>query len=193
MASNNFSVIFDACVLYPAPLRDFLMHLASGSGLFKARWTDDIHDEWIRSVLMDRPDLNLKQFSRTRELMNKAVPDSLIEKDQYRDLISSINLPDENDRHVVAAAIASRADLIITFNLSDFPAKDLAKYQIEACHPDAFVSDLLSLDEGTVWHCLERQRKSLKNPALTMNQVLENLFDNGLKKSVVHLRQSMGR
>jgi hypothetical protein len=65
----NFTALYDACVLFPAPLRDLLMQLAL-SDLFRARWTDQIHDEWIRNVLKTRPDLSLNQLSRTKELMN---------------------------------------------------------------------------------------------------------------------------
>jgi len=54
--SSNFTVIYDACVLYPAPLRDLLMRLAL-TDLYRARWTDMIHDEWTRNVLRQRPDL----------------------------------------------------------------------------------------------------------------------------------------
>jgi hypothetical protein len=68
----NFTVIYDACVLYPAPLRDLLMWLAV-TDLFKARWTDDIHDEWIRNVLKNRPDLSLEQLTKTKNFMNAHV------------------------------------------------------------------------------------------------------------------------
>ena len=69
--------MLDACVLYPAPLRDFLMHLAL-LDLFRARWTEEIHTEWIRNVLRQRPDLKQEQLQRTRELMNLHVRDALV-------------------------------------------------------------------------------------------------------------------
>ncbi|PLY14480.1 MAG: hypothetical protein C0631_10780, partial [Sedimenticola sp.] len=97
----RYTVVFDACVLYPAPLRDFLLRL-SMTGLFSAKWTDQIHDEWIRNVLKSRPELQDK-LPRTRELMNTAVPDSLVTA--YEPLIESLSLPDADDRHVLAAAI----------------------------------------------------------------------------------------
>lgn len=74
---TTFTVLFDACVLYPAPLRDFLLNLAC-SGIFRARWSNEIHDEWIRNLLISRPDLTAAQLQRTRELMNHAVPDSIV-------------------------------------------------------------------------------------------------------------------
>ena len=69
---TQFTVVYDACVLYPAALRDFLMHLAI-TNPFRARWTDMIHDEWIRDVLEDRPDLEALQLDRTRQLMDANV------------------------------------------------------------------------------------------------------------------------
>ena len=120
--SSHFTVVYDACVLYPAPLRDLLMHLAL-SDLYRARWSDMIHDEWTRNVLAIRPDLTQDQLKRTRQLMNTHVRDSLVSGFEY--LIPSINLPDPDDRHVAAAAIHSGASLIVTFNLKDFPAHAL--------------------------------------------------------------------
>lgn len=120
----RYTVIFDACVLYPAPLRDFLLRL-SITGLFSAKWTDQIHDEWIRNVLKSRPELKDK-LPRTRELMNNAVQDSLVTG--YESIIENLKLPDTDDRHVLAAAIRSNAQAIITFNLKDFPNDVLVQY-----------------------------------------------------------------
>lgn len=96
-------VLFDACVLYPAPLRDLLMHL-SLSGLFRARWTNEIHEEWINNLLEQRPDLNRIQLERTRALMNTHILDALVEN--YETLTPKLSLPDPHDRHVLAAAFA---------------------------------------------------------------------------------------
>lgn len=115
---SNFTVLYDSCVLYPAPLRDLLMHLAV-TNLYQAKWTDAIHDEWTRNVLKDRPDLRPEQLQRTRELMNAHVLDCLVTG--YESLINGLSLPDQDDRHVLAAAIHAGADLIVTFNLKDFP------------------------------------------------------------------------
>ena len=82
----RFSVIYDACVLYPAPLRDFLIRLAL-SGLFAARWSDDIQNEWSRNLLEDRPEL-AGQLPRTIELMNQAVPDCRVTG--YENLIAGL-------------------------------------------------------------------------------------------------------
>src|SRR5579863_4356667 len=113
------------------------MHLAL-TDLYRAKWTNEIHDEWIRNVLINRADLNRAQLERTRELMNSNVRDCLVE--EYETLIPALSLPDPNDRHVLAAAIRSSASVIVTFNLKDFPEKIIKKYGIEAQHPDIFLN-----------------------------------------------------
>jgi hypothetical protein len=117
---SKFTVVYDACVLYPAPLRDLLTQLATAvPPLFRAKWTDEIHEEWVGNVLKDRNDLTREQLARTTRLMNESVPDCLVEG--YEHLLESVELPDPDDRHVVAAAIHARADAIVTLNLKDFP------------------------------------------------------------------------
>src|SRR5436309_15327350 len=119
------TVILDACVLYPAPLRDLLLWLAL-LGLYRPRWTEMIHDEWMRSLLKERPDLTRDRLERTRDLMDKAVPDCLVAG--YEGLIAGITLPDPDDRHVLAAAIHGNAEIIVTYNLKDFPTDTLADH-----------------------------------------------------------------
>ena len=75
--NSHYTVVYDACVMYPAPLRSFLMYLAL-TGIYRARWTEQIHDEWIRNLLHKRPDLDSEKLQRTRELMNANVPGSVI-------------------------------------------------------------------------------------------------------------------
>lgn len=182
----NFTAIYDACVLYPAPLRDLLMHLAL-SELFRAKWTNAIHDEWIRSLLKDRPDLTRGQLERTRALMNVHVRDCLVTN--YEDLIPSLVLPDPDDRHVLAAAIQGRADAIVTFNLADFPADALARYNIEARHPDDFIVRLLDLAPGTVCAVVKRLRENLHNPPKSADELLATFESQGLPQTVARLRQ----
>jgi hypothetical protein len=182
----TFTALYDACVLYPAPLRDFLMHLAL-TDLFRARWTDDIHDEWIRNVLANRPDLTRKQLDRTRELMNAHVRDCLVTS--YEGLIVGLQLPDPGDRHVLAAAIRTGATVIVTFNLAHFPAKYLDQFGIEAQHPDEFIMHLLDLSAGLVCSAAKRQRASLKNPPKTVDEFLDALARQQLPETVARLRE----
>jgi predicted nucleic acid-binding protein len=119
----NIAVVYDACVLYPAPLRDLLVQLAT-TRIFRAKWTDLIHDEWTRNLLVKRPDLNIERLTRLRVLMNESIPDSLVT--DFEHLIPSLELPDPDDCHVLAAAITAEAKTIVTFNLKDFPTSIIA-------------------------------------------------------------------
>lgn len=181
-----FVVVYDACVLYPAPLRDLLVRLAA-TDLVRARWTDQILDECFRNILTNRPELRPEALGRTRDFMNAAVADVLVTG--YEDLIAAVELPDPDDRHVLAAAVRCGAQVIVTANLSDFPPAALAKYGIEAQHPDEFVGDLLDLAPMTVVSAVRRQAASLKNPPRTIDDVLDILLTNGLAQSVARLRE----
>ena len=172
----RFGVIFDACVLYPAPLRDFLIRLAT-AGLFMAKWTDQIHDEWTSNLLAQRPDLT-EAVARTRSLMNQAVPDCLVE--DYEPLMEGLSLPDPDDRHVLAAAIRAGAQCIVTLNLKDFPASSLSRYGIDAVHPDAFVEQQFDLHEGVVVAVAKRHRAALLNPPKSVDEYLATLAAQGL-------------
>lgn len=180
------TAVLDSCVLYPAPLRDLLMHLALVD-LFRARWTDEIHAEWMRTVLESRPDLTVEQLTRTKDLMNLHVRDSVVEG--YENLIETLHLPDANDRHVLAAAIHADADLIVTFNLRDFPNSALAPFAIEAIHPDAFLVSLVESGEELFCLAAERQREILKNPPKTREEFLQTLENQGLTETVGKLRK----
>ena len=154
-------VLYDACVLYPAPLRDLLMQLAL-TDLFQARWTDAIHDEWTRSVLANRPDVTLESLARCRRLMDDHVPDCLVTG--FEPLIPTLTLPDPDDRHVLAAAIHGEAEFIITFNLGDFAASALDPFHIEAVHPDEFIARLWDEQSATVLQAASLHRASLRRP-----------------------------
>lgn len=178
---SNFTVVYDACVLYPAPLRDFLMQLAL-TDLFRAKWTNEIHDEWIRNLLLNRPDLKVEDLTRTKDLMNRHVRDCLVTGYEY--LIPSLTLPDPNDRHVLAAAIKGSARVIVTFNLPDFPETILEQYDMEAQHPDEFISNLIDLKPLIVAEAAQICQQRLKNPPLSMNDYLKTLLKQQLTNSV---------
>ncbi len=181
----NFTAVYDACVLYPAPLRDLLIR-AAATDLFRARWTDTIHQEWVRNVLAKRPDLSEEKLRRTVELMNESVPDCLVTN--HEPLIESLVLPDPDDRHVLAAAVRCDADVIVTMNLKDFPAEILAQYDIEAQHPDVFLSHLFDLNASAFCRAVRDQRESLKNPPLDIETLLDNFHSLGLVETVIKLR-----
>ncbi|MEM7759401.1 MAG: PIN domain-containing protein [Cyanobacteria bacterium P01_A01_bin.40] len=183
---SNFTAIYDACVLYPAPLRDLLMQLAL-SDLYRARWTEKIHSEWMRNVLKNRPDLSKKQLARTKNLMDRSVRDCLIEGYEY--IIPSLELPDPDDRHILAAAIKGQADIIVTMNLKDFPNSILSEYEIEAQHPDIFIADLIDIYPMRVATAAEACRKRLKNPPKSIDEYLEILLKQGLTVTTSLLKQ----
>jgi PIN domain len=166
------TALLDACVIYPAPLRDLLMYLAV-KDVYRPRWTDAIHEEWIRSVLERRPDLRRTQLERTRDLMNRNARDSLVTG--YEGLIEGLTLPDPDDRHVLAAAIHAGAEVIVTFNLADFPADALAVHGLEGRHPDVFCCGLLDTSLDASLEAVRLQRLSLKNPPRDVPEFLGTL------------------
>ncbi len=178
-------VLLDACVLYPAPLRDLLMHLALAD-LFQAKWSDDIHKEWIRNVLANRPDLTLAQLKRTQKLMNEHVHDCLVRG--YKKLIPQLSLPDKNDRHVLAAAIQGSVQIILTYNLKDFPTKIIKEYSVKAEHPDMFLHHLLQQYPEQFCVAIKRLRLSLKHPPVNEKKYLEVLAKQRLPKMVTALQ-----
>lgn len=123
--------------------------------------------------------------------MDKATLDALVEG--YEDLIPGLNLPDENDRHVLAAAIRGEAQVIVTMNLKDFPEKVLRQYEIEAHHPDEFILQLIELSPDTVLAAAETHRQSLKNPPRSIDEFLASLQAQGLVRSVAALRMLFQR
>ena len=177
---------YDANVLYPAELRNFLMHLAL-TGLVQARWSNAVHEEWISNLLIKRPDLTRQKLERTRHLMDMATIDALVEG--YEHLIPSLHLPDKKDRHVLAAAIQCGAQVIVTMNLKHFPNRILQEYDIEAQHPDDFIFGLLNLAPDLVLDAAETHRQSLKNPPKSVTAFLASLEAQGLSKSLAVLRK----
>ncbi|MDY6802180.1 MAG: PIN domain-containing protein [Cyanobacteriota bacterium] len=182
----NFTVVYDANVLYSAVLRDFFVELALTEAV-EARWTEEIHSEWMRNVLKNRPDITRDRLTRTKNLMDFYVTNSLVTG--YEEIIPELELPDAGDRHVLAAAIRCDASLIITFNLRDFPSEVLAPYDLKAQHPDDFVLDLLTIDRKTVCQAAEKQRRRLKNPPKTIDEYLATLEQQGLIQSAALMRQ----
>jgi predicted nucleic acid-binding protein len=182
----NFTVLYDACVLYPAPLRDLLLHLAL-TDLFHAKWSDAIHEEWMRNILANRPDLTRAQLNRTRELMNTHIRDCLVTG--YEKIMPTLSLPDPNDNHVLAAAITASASVIVTYNLKDFPAKIINKYEIEAQHPDEFIANLLDEAPGAVCNAIRTLRTNLKKPTVDTEKYLNILERQSLPQTVNKLRE----
>ena len=178
---GSFTALLDASVLYPAPLRDLLLELAV-SDLYRAKWSNVIHDEWINALLRTRPDLTRERLERTRDLMNTHTRDALVTG--FEDLIEVLTLPDPNDRHVLAAAIKGRADVIVTTNLKDFPNNALKRWGIEAQHPDEFLTHQFHLSQPTFLTAMKTVRLRLKNPPKSVEDYLDTLRTQGLLATV---------
>lgn len=179
--STSFVVLLDACVLYSAPVRDLLLNLAE-QGLYSPKWSKMIEEEWLRNLLTNRPDLSRNKLDRTLYAMNTAFPDAMV--DSFEEIINSIELPDKNDRHVLAAGIQSKADLIVTFNLKDFPQDSLDQYDIRVIDPDLFACGLSEINEAKAIQGFENQLASLKNPPKTREELKVILKKCGLSKFV---------
>ena len=179
------TVVYDANVLYSSPLRSLLLYLAVRD-FFNARWSDDIHEEWMRSVKKNRPDIEPEKLDRVRDLMDAHVRDCLVS--DYRELIDTLELPDPDDRHVLAAAIVAKADYIVTFNLRDFPPGNLRRYGIEALHPDKFVMLLFEMSASKVCAAAREHHLSHRNPALSAEDYLLQLERQELPHTVAALR-----
>lgn len=166
----TISALLDACVLYPARLRDLLLSLAAAD-LFRPLWSEMIQEEWITNVLANRPDLTRMQLEKTRDVMNQAFPDAAVQG--FEPIIPTLVLPDPDDRHVLAAAI--HANLIITLNLKDFPSAVLISFGIEALPPDDFVDYVFDLDEDEACAAIAKMRSRLRAPSMTPEEFIESI------------------
>jgi predicted nucleic acid-binding protein len=166
-------------------VRDLLMQVAL-TDLFRAKWTEAILDEWVSSLLAQRPDLSPTALARTRRLMNAHAEGCLITG--YEPLIEGLALPDPDDRHVLAAAIAGRADVIVTYNLRDFPEDTLRPHGIEAMHPDGFLHYVFEMAPGEVVDAARRCRLRKTKPPYTVEDYLNTLERRGLTRLVSGMR-----
>ncbi|MDC9606400.1 MULTISPECIES: PIN domain-containing protein [Xenorhabdus] len=181
MKYSPYPVVLDACVLYPARLRDLLMHLGL-AGLYQPKWSATIQGEWKRNLLKQRPDIKPEMLEHTTALMNKALPDANVTG--FESLIEGLRLPDKDDRHVLATAICANAEVIVTMNLKDFPADILKEFNVEALHPDEFISDLFDLNHAIALEAVRQQRIALKNPPMSTSEFLDMLLKQGLPMTV---------
>ncbi|MEU8616974.1 PIN domain-containing protein [Streptomyces sp. NPDC048623] len=181
-----FVAVYDANVLYPSTLRDVLIRVAQ-AGMVQAKWTDQILDETFRNLKANRPDLDPKRLDRTRELMSGAIRDVLVKG--YEPLIEILDLPDPDDRHVLAAAIKSKAQVIVTSNLKDFPADKLATWDVQAIHPDAFIEAQVDLSPRKVYGVLTQIAEDWDRPPnAVVADVIDSLEREGLVASAAALR-----
>jgi predicted nucleic acid-binding protein len=166
-----YTVVLDACVLFPNFLRDTLLTLAERE-LFRPLWSDAILGEVRRNVIAKR-NVDPAALDRTLALMNAAFDDALVE--DWQPIVTGLDLPDPDDRHVLAAAITGGAQAIVTFNLTDFPPKQLEPHHIDAVHPDTFLLDQLDLAPARVLSALTKQAQRFRRPSMDLSGLLARL------------------
>jgi predicted nucleic acid-binding protein len=186
MASEPPVAIYDACFLYPFHLRNVLVQCAV-DGLVEARWTDEIHAEWVRNLAANSPGTSLKRLQATRDLMKAVLPDADITG--YRTLVPGLSLPDPDDRHVLAAAIAGKATLIVTWNLKHFPTTDLWSHGVVAISPDDFLVGLHSSYRNELIASVKRARLNLRKTLPSVDEFINALKAQGLAAFSAILRR----
>lgn len=182
--SARYTAVLDANVLYPALLRDLLLSLAHAD-LYSAKWTAHIRDEWTRTLQKNKPHMAQK-IQLAAELMEQAIPDCLVMG--YEHLIDGLKLPDPDDRHVLAAAIAGHADAIITWNEKDFPAAVLDPFGIEVQTPDEFVLNQIMLRAPIALTAIKGMRQRWERPQVSAMELVNLLEKRGLPQTAAHLR-----
>ncbi|MCL2305281.1 MAG: PIN domain-containing protein [Planctomycetaceae bacterium] len=180
------NAVLDANVLFSAVLRDLLLRLAA-DGLFEPFWSAEIQDEWVRNLLKKRPDLKRENLERTCRNMDLRFPNGLIRG--YESLIPALTLPDEKDRHVLAAAIHVKANCIVTFDLDHFPKTALESHAIEAISPDKFATRLFQKDQYIALKAIKTYRINLTRPSKTVDDYLTSLEKQRIPQTVAFLRE----
>lgn len=176
---TRFSALLDACALVPIALADTFLRLAE-AGLYRPLWSSTILGEMVAAVEEIHPDLADGRARRRAEVMRSAFEDACVTG--WEPLLAGIDLPDMDDRHVVAAAQRGRADIIVTFNLKDFPPAILDDLDIEIQHPDEFLLNQLDLDPDRTMRVLQEQSLATRNPAITIHELLGQLARCGVNR-----------
>jgi predicted nucleic acid-binding protein len=186
---NRYTALLDANVLYSVAISDALMEVAV-TGVYAAKWSKQIDDEWVRNLAQNklRPQAD---FHTRRDLMHDACPDWEVPEDAWRLIEPSLKLPDANDRHVLAVAIAGHADSIVTINIKDFPISVLGPLGITVLHPDEFLLQQLELEPLVVLPAFKVMRARLKTPTYTPEKFVDALERNGLIQTAAFLWQAL--
>lgn len=174
---STFTAFINSNVFHGARLRSLIIEMAQ-SGMFRARWSERVHQEWISSVRRRRPGIDREKLNSYRLQMDLAVPNALVSC--YEQFVSSITLPDPDDRHIVAAAHAARASVIVTFNEKHFPDEVLNPLGLHTEHPDQFLLDLADLQPESFIAAVRADLKHYRSPPLTADAYAADLRKAGL-------------
>lgn len=187
LIANPFVAVLDANVLYPVRCRDVLFSFAE-AGLFRARLTEDILREWTVAVGRRHPTLK-DNIERQAEIVRAAFGECFVTG--YDGLGRTLDLPDPDDRHVLAAAIRCSAQVIVTQNLKDFPEDILEEHAVEALSADDFLHqtyDLFPVEANSV---LRSVRSKYRDPSMTASEFLTDLTRCGLPKLAAIARRGI--
>jgi predicted nucleic acid-binding protein len=185
----RYTALLDANVLYPVAICDALMEVAL-TGIYAPKWSAQIDDEWVRNLAKDRGKPE-HLFHVRRDHMHEACPDWEVPEEAWKRLESCVDLPDRDDCHVLAAALAGHADSIITQNLKHFPTHVLEPFGITVLHPDEFLLHQLDLAPLVVLPAFKAMRARLKNPEYTPEAFASSMERNGLVQTAGYLRQAL--
>lgn len=173
--SVKFKAVLDTNVIYPIVIRDLLFWFAFYE-LYTPKWSANIFEEW-KDVMIRKGIQNEAAVNRVN-VANNAFPDALVSN--YEGLIANLTLPDEKDRHVLAAAVKSNANVIVTNNLKDFPEDYLNSFDIKAKSADDFLTDIIDLNPEIAIKAFKEMVLNRKNPNMDEFEVLESLRKVGL-------------
>lgn len=185
----RYTALLDACVLYPLAMADALMSLAA-AGLYAAKWTARIESEWMAALEAKRPDLKGRLGFR-RDQMREAIPDWEVAEPAWQACAGGLQLPDPDDVHVLAAALAGHADCIVTANLKDFPLDAVGPLGIEVIHPDPFIVAQWDLDPLVAVAAFKRMRARWKKPQARAEDFADAMERGGLPATAQRLREAV--
>jgi predicted nucleic acid-binding protein len=180
-----YSVLLDSSVLVPNALCDTLLRLAE-RGFYRPLWSDRILDEVRVAVERIHPNLDPARIQKRIDAMKSAFEDAMVTG--WEATCAGLDLPDPNDRHVLAAAMTGGGQSLVTFNLKDFPEEKLILTGVEAVHPDEFLLDQLDMHPGLALQVLREQSADTKHPPLDLQAVLNLLERCGVPQFVDQVR-----
>jgi predicted nucleic acid-binding protein len=186
---NRYTALLDANVLYSVAISDALIEVAA-TGVYAAKWSKAIDEEWVRNLAKNRKRPE-SDFHPRRDLMHVACLDWQVPEEGWKLFEPCLSLPDLNDRHVLAAAIAGHADAIVTINIKHFPASVLEPLGITVLHPDEFLLQQLQLEPLVVLPAFKAMRARLKKPAFTPEKFVDAMERNGLIQTAAFLGQAL--
>lgn len=180
--SIRFTCILDTNVIFPIQVRDLLFWFAHYD-LYTPKWSEHIFDEWAN--VMRRHNLSEAEIQKRIDNANNAFPDAMVKN--YIPLIKGLALPDEDDKHVLAAAIKTNANIIVTNNLKDFPQDYLSTFGLTAKSVDDFITDIIDLNHEKAVEAFREMVVNRRNPEMDELEVLDSLRRIGLKDSADYL------